>query len=354
MPRCGSQIILCDYPIRLDTYTGCTHACDYCFTRRKSDEKIGTEADVSGGEGVKSLQNFIEGDHRNDTAWCDWDIPIHIGGLSDPFQPVEAEQQRTLPCLKVLAGANYPFIISTKGRLAVAPRYLKVLADCNVCFQVSLTSPNFDKMEQGAPPFAERIKMIAILAKELPRVVVRIQPYRIEELGEVCNTLVPQVAEAGAHGVVIEGMKCYKGKLPGMEQIGGDMCYPDWLLEEHFTKIRSEAKAAGLAFWSGENRLRWMGDSLGCCGCDDMEGFKGNHYNLNHIYSGENPQPTEAMKKVGTTVCFKTLSQAAWSGDVLDQIPFDVVMREIAQSKYGYKTMGLEIPTRQKKFDVRM
>jgi hypothetical protein len=60
------------------------------------------------------------------------------------------------------------------------------------------------------------------------------------------------------------------------------------------------------------------------------------------------------MKELGTTVCFKTLNQSAWSGDVLDQLPFDIVMRELACSKYGYKTMGLEIPTKNRQFDLRM
>ena len=26
---CGSQVVLCEYPIRLDTYEGCSHDCRY-------------------------------------------------------------------------------------------------------------------------------------------------------------------------------------------------------------------------------------------------------------------------------------------------------------------------------------
>ena len=37
MPKCGSQIILCNVPIRFDTYKGCSHACKYCFVYRKYD-----------------------------------------------------------------------------------------------------------------------------------------------------------------------------------------------------------------------------------------------------------------------------------------------------------------------------
>ena len=32
-----------------------------------------------------------------------------------------------------------------------------------------------------------------------------------------------------------------------------------------------------MKFYSGENRLRAMGDSMTCCGIDGLEGFKGNY-----------------------------------------------------------------------------
>lgn len=37
MPEYGSQIVLCDLPIRFDTYKGCSHNCKYCFVQRKKD-----------------------------------------------------------------------------------------------------------------------------------------------------------------------------------------------------------------------------------------------------------------------------------------------------------------------------
>jgi len=356
MPRAGSQVVLCDYPVRFDTYKGCVSGCRYCFTRRKKDEIIGTKVEVENDEGPQALRNFIDGERKHEVSWIDsdWKFPLHFGGMSDCFQPVEREKRRMFQCMEILAETEYPWIVSTKHALPANPEYLSLLSKCNVCFQYSLVSPEYDKLEPGAPSFYQRLEIIKKVAAVVPRMIVRIQPYMIEELDNVLNITLPKSKEAGVYGVVIEGMKCYEGKLPGMEQVGGDLCYPTWLLEEHFTKIRTRAKDLGLAFFCGENRLRWMGDSLGCCGCDDMPGFVGNKYNLNHIYMGEDPQPTPAMKKVGTTVCFRTLQQSAWCGDVLDQIPFDVMMREIAKSEYGYKTMGLDIESRAKAFDIKM
>lgn len=79
MPKSGSQVILCDVPIRFDTYEGCSHNCAYCFVKRKNT------LDVSNGESIDSLRKFIAGQRTGETNWCDWDIPIHLGGDERPF-----------------------------------------------------------------------------------------------------------------------------------------------------------------------------------------------------------------------------------------------------------------------------
>ena len=84
MPDCGSQVILCGLPIRFDTYRGCSHLCKYCFAQRKVELR-----NIKTNETVASLRAFIEGKRTQGTNWCDWSIPIHWGGLSDPFQPIE-------------------------------------------------------------------------------------------------------------------------------------------------------------------------------------------------------------------------------------------------------------------------
>lgn len=80
MPKSGSQIILCDVPIRFDTYTGCSHACSYCFVKREKNI-----ADIGLGESPSVLLNFIKGKRDRTTNWCDWDIPLHWGGHERPF-----------------------------------------------------------------------------------------------------------------------------------------------------------------------------------------------------------------------------------------------------------------------------
>lgn len=72
---CGSQVILCEYPIRLDTYEGCSHDCRYCFARSKRDI-----AAVKPLHCVEQVKRFVSGKRTQMTNWCDWDIPLHWGG----------------------------------------------------------------------------------------------------------------------------------------------------------------------------------------------------------------------------------------------------------------------------------
>ena len=261
--KCGSQIILCNLPVRFDTYRGCSHGCRYCFAQKKNDI-----SHIERDESVDGLRSFIEGKRGNETEWCDWNIPIHWGGMSDPFQPVEKQIRASYECLKLLAETKYPFVVSTKGRL---------------------------------------------------------------------------VAEAGAYGVIVEGMKFFKAK-PGMTKIGGDFCYPLPRLRHDFEAIKAECHRYGLKFYSGENRLRAMGDSMTCCGIDGLPGFRPNEYNLCMLMNGKNPEPTEKMKEVGTGGPFKTLNQSAGSGRKIAKQSFYGLMQEELAKKTDYhrKVFGLD------------
>ena len=162
MPSCGSQIFLCDVPVRFDTYKGCSHNCKYCFVQRKKDI-----SDIDKGETAKALTNFINGHRGKDLNWCDWNIPLHWGGMSDPFQPAEKRYKLSYECLKVFAKTQYPFIVSTKGRLVIDPEYLNLLKQCNCVVQVSMVCSQYDKLELGAPTYEERLEMVSILSKNV-------------------------------------------------------------------------------------------------------------------------------------------------------------------------------------------
>lgn len=330
MPRCGSQITLCDLPIRFDTYKGCSHLCRYCFTRKKTDL-----SNIEKGETAKALRDFINGKRTNETNWCDWEIPLHWGGMSDPFQPTERKHKLSLECLKVFQETQYPFVVSTKGRLICEDEYLEILKGCNCVVQISLVCPEYDKLEPGAPAFSERLDMIQTLAK-YKRVNVRIQPYMTEVHDSIMQSI-QQIAEAGAYGVIVEGMKFAK-KKNGLVRVGGDWCYPIDELQPRYAEIKAEAHRLGMKFYSGENRLRDMGDDLCCCGIDGMEGFKGNGFNICHIMNGQTEKPTESMTQEGSAGAFCTLYQMAGISQHIKEYSLrDMMLSEITNKPEYYR-----------------
>lgn len=163
MPKCGSQIILCEVPIRYDTYSGCSHGCKYCFAYRKGNiEKIGI------GESYNELKKFIEGDRTGgDVNWCDWQIPIHWGGMSDPFQPLEREKGLSLKVLKLFRETQYPFIVSTKNKLIAEGEYFDEITKCNCVVQFSAISPKYDKIETGASLSSPQNVIVSCVANYL-------------------------------------------------------------------------------------------------------------------------------------------------------------------------------------------
>lgn len=328
MPECGSQCWLCDLPVRYDSYEGCTHDCKYCFVRRKSG------LEVKMGETTAPLIAFIKGERKLTLNAFDWDIPIHWGGMSDPFQPCEKKYKRSLDALKVFAETKYPVIISTKGRLCIQEPYLSLIRECNVVMQVSILCSKYDELERGAPPFEERLKIVETLAQNTQRVICRAQPYVHDIFPDMMEN-VKRFADAGAYGVIFEGMKFAK-KKPGLVRSGGDWVQKKELLQSDFTKLRDECHKHGLRFFAGENRLRKMGDSLTCCGIEGIEGFTPNTFNLNHLMNGDITEPTEAQRKPGTAGCFKSIFQTSDMNKVIKESSFEGMIRFVYENNRPY------------------
>lgn len=342
MPRVGSQVYLCDLPIRFDTYSGCTHACKYCFSQRKYDLN-----NIVKCESRLILADFIKGKRDKETTWCDWDIPLHWGGMSDPFQPIESKLRVSLECLKEFAETKYPVVISTKGRLVWDKEYLDLIKQCNAVIQISMVSPAYDKHEVGAPSFKERLSHLLEISQNCKRLIIRIQPYMVDVRNDVLDNL-ENYKKRGVYGVVVEGIKMLK-QLKGFVRVGGDSVYPTSVLEIDFKLIKQRCHDLGLKFYVGENRLRHLGDSPTCCGVDGLVGFKPNTANLNNYYFKKricgNKQVdieyTEKMKQPCTALCFKSLKQDSVGARMIKQMAFKDCMELLKKDNGVKKVFGL-------------
>lgn len=326
----GSQVFLCDVPIRYDTYEGCSHGCKYCFAQRKIDISY-----IKPLSNLNQLEKFINKERAKLVSWCDWDIPLHWGGMSDPFQPIELKEQVSYKSLKIFEKYKYPVIISTKGtEILNSSKYLDILKNCNAVLQISMVSSKLDKYELGAPSFNKRLTSLETFQKHCKRLIVRIQPYFHECLLDIIEIL-PAYKKMGVHGIILEGIK-YFSKINGTVKFFGDYVLKYENLKKEFELIKKHAHDNGLAFYCGENRLRSLGDSLTCCGCDNMEGFVVNKANLNYYKFDKNQfKITNNMKIKETGSCFRSLVQSkSMLVKVVDNSSYEEIFNKLLNSKY--------------------
>lgn len=306
---CGIQCLTCDYPIHFDTYKGCSHGCKYCFVKQKyaihNVEPVNTK---------KSLENFVNGKRNFETKWCDWNIPLHWGGNSDPFQECEKEYKCSLECLKIFARTKYPFIVSTKNpsMLTVEP-YLSLIRQCRCVLQISMACSKYDRLEPGAPSFAERLKSAEFLSDKVTRIIARVRPYFPDCHKDILKTI-PEYARSGIYGISISGFVSKK-KQNGMTRYGNNYAFSNDILAPKFREIKQACRDNGLKFFCCEDGLEHWSDSLTCCGTVGLDDFIPNTYNISHLsYDKIPPEPTEAMKDPDTYQPFKCIGQSqAWA-----------------------------------------
>lgn len=258
--------------------------------------------------------------------------------MSDPFQPAELERGRSLEALKVFAETQYPFIVSTKSDLISKEPYLSLIKECNCVVQFSAVCDRYDKFESGASSFASRLKAAEKISP-YKRVNFRVQPYTPVVFKDVLRSI-DLFHEVGGAGAIFEGMK-YTKKKEGTIKLQGDFVYPVDILRKHFEIFRNKLHKNGMKFYSGENRLRAMGDSLCCCGIDGM-GWKPNTANLNHrLYDKEHYVFTDKMREKGTTRCFLAINQDSTNRLAYQRMSFEDVMEHM-MAKGFYKSLTPE------------
>jgi len=251
--------------------------------------------------------------------------------MSDPLQPIERERRHALACLELLAAARYPYVLSTEAALAGVSPWLDALAASRAVVQVSLVSPQYNRLEPGAPSFAERLRLLRKLAPRVLRVIVRVQPYRPEVFRDVLATL-PKYADAGVFGVVCEGWK-WKGRAdapPSVVKVAGDWSYPVDVLDRDFARLRSACHRLRLRFYCGENRFRRLSDDRCCCGVDGLAGFRPNRANLNSLVFSRSIPYRRRMRDRGTAYCFKSVCQDPVSTLALPRLSFADAMQLVA------------------------
>ena len=302
------QFYFCGIPLRLDTYQGCTHSCQYCFAsktfgggkrfREEGDrENVILPADV---DEVK--RHFREGIAGNvgkslERHMIQHGVPAHWGGMSDPFQPAERKYGRSMEVLDMFAKNQHPVVCSTKGTIIGEPEYLSRAKDAKLAMQVSLITLD-DRIcsiiEPLAPSVADRLDLIETLSRNGIWVAVRLQPMIVDCAIEwEAPALIAEVARRGAQHLVVEGYKPVKFNYEGEQRIQeatgvntavqyrqyvGELRpmeaeLPTWRKWQYLEKLTAVCHEHGMTIGAADNQLHEMGDTICCCGIDNVPGF---------------------------------------------------------------------------------
>ncbi len=152
----------------INPYRGCEHGCIYCYAR-PAHAWMG----LSPGVDFESKLFFKpESARLLEQELCARRYvckPIHIGGNTDPYQPVERDERITRGVIEVLSRFNHPFSIITKSALIardtdlMGPMAKKGLVSAAVSI-TTLDRKLARAMEPRAATPARRLEAISRLA----------------------------------------------------------------------------------------------------------------------------------------------------------------------------------------------
>jgi DNA repair photolyase len=148
-----------DYVV--NPYTGCEHACTYCYARYMKrftghKEPWGDFVDVK----INAPDVLRVEIGRKKTKGSVW-----VSGVCDPYQPLEAKYGLTRRCLEVLARADWPIVVQTRSPLVLRDLdILKTARHAEVGFSVTTLDDSIRELfEPKAPPIPDRLDALDLL-----------------------------------------------------------------------------------------------------------------------------------------------------------------------------------------------
>lgn len=149
------------YSMDLNIYRGCGHGCRYCFALYSHDylEAGDFYRDIFV---KKNVVEVLERELRNPKVNCG---VINIGGVTDSYQPAEAEKRLMPEIWRLMIRHKTPVCISTKSDLILRDidliAELASVAQVNVAATVTAMDETVRKMlEPGAVSSKRRLEML--------------------------------------------------------------------------------------------------------------------------------------------------------------------------------------------------
>lgn len=226
-----SPLCTCPSKYSFSAYTGCAHACRYCYISAYIPHAFQCRA-----------KEDITKRLRRDLRRVNPKLHISIANSSDPYTPPEDSLQLTRKALQILLSGGFKVQLITKSDLII--RDLDLIRKGNCSVSMSITTLDNDiarKLEPNAPPPSKRLKAVSKLVKEGVPCSMRIDPV-IPEINDMgFQKLVEAIANTGASHIVAS---TYKAKTDSFKRLTS--AFPEHrkkLTEHYWTEGRSIQRA---------------------------------------------------------------------------------------------------------------
>lgn len=332
----SSNFVGCGNCFRLDSYKGCSFGCKYCFANNRSggyvhDFRVGS-VDRLRTRMRKAIDLGDRGNLVNDMIGSR--VPLHLGGMSDPFQSCEFGYGVTLGYLGVSREYGYPINISTKFGGFLDRSYWDVLDPMIHTFSISLcgVSDGFIRQwEQRTPLFCDRVRFIKELKDRGFWVGLRIQP--IIDMDEVLrlvdyvssNRLVDFITLEHIKIMQMNGKMCKElmpllGGRDMFELIDNEYRIPTAVKCRNIERIKGHTD---IPIGVGDDDLHHMSDSLNCCGMDLMPNSFKNWSKCNSMYIDKTDDRNFWSSRCDCNRCFNPKRQKVGCVTMMDYVDYE-------------------------------
>jgi DNA repair photolyase len=262
-----SPLCTCPTKYSLSPYTGCGHACRYCYITSY----------IRNAFNPRTKKNFLYY-LKKDLAKANLSIPISISNSSDPYTPPEDKIQLTREALKLISSFNAKAIIITKSSLVV--RDLDILRKGKFTVSMSITTLN-NEISQKLEPHASlpymRINALKNLCREKIPCSIRIDPI-IPEINDDYNSIREIVSLAAEIGIDHIVSSTYKAKSDNFKRLL--MAFPNKSEILRTLYIDEGVKIGRIRYLNEKIRFNYMkmikelADEFGLTFSTCREGFK--------------------------------------------------------------------------------
>ena len=163
----------CNYPTRLDPYgCGFQHNCSYCYAKSLLEFRGLWNPCEPRCADIEKIRRAVKRLPKGTP-------PVRLGGMTDPFMPMEKEKHLTYETIKALQEHGQSYLIVTKSAIVADPEYLELMKPDFAHIQITVTSTddNLSMTYESASPPSERLVAFKTLQDRGFDVQLRLSPY---------------------------------------------------------------------------------------------------------------------------------------------------------------------------------